>query len=566
MIIGCNISAEFEQNIRVRSASGWLLLGTPFIRKEDKLLMNKMDRTTNTVQKDSVGEINELLQKLSSWSNERQESQRWLNNLLSMYSGRFYEDTSALKEEVRDLKTQLAYVTKERNDVQESNKILGIEIRQQRDKFAMFKTLLEMEEKHNYAKQEDGQEGTFSDLEEVLKTPRKLSETSYEAEHDEVDNRRFGQLNKNHSYNWDELSPSSVESTSPRKGEAELEEVTDDMIAEFDLNEKQDILEEKDHEKHFYERLSDRQQMIYTNMLKNRRPKEVESEVKQKKENQEDNEESTDQTPTPKAGDAVVIPVIKLSKGDLRPDINDLHDKTRNHFRCDKCPYTSAYKKNLRAHKERVHENIKNHACEKCKFASHSKSDLKKHIKEVHANIREHVCKECGHAFSRKSSFNQHMVSVHNREPKFSCDMCPYTSEIKNGLRVHKERVHDKIKNHACELCRYATHSTSDLRKHIEGVHAKIRNHVCTECGSAFSQNGSLYQHMRSVHYMKVKQLKCGICPYKTSNKWHLKSHSAEKHEKIKNHFCAECGYPTTEEELKKHNDGDHQVQLTIVT
>ena len=188
--------------------------------------MNKMDRTTNTVQKDSVGEINELLQKLSSWSNERQESQRWLNNLLSMYSGRFYEDTSALKEEVRDLKTQLAYVTKERNDVQQSNKILGIEIRHQRDKFAMFKTLLEMEEKHNYAKQEDGQEGTFSDLEEVLITPRKLSETSDEAEHDEVDSRRFGQLNKNHSYNWDELSPSSVESTSPRKGEAELEEVT----------------------------------------------------------------------------------------------------------------------------------------------------------------------------------------------------------------------------------------------------------------------------------------------------------------------------------------------------
>ena len=65
---------------------------------------------------------------------------------------------------------------------------------------------------------------------------------------------------------------------------------------------------------------------------------------------------------------------------------------------------------------------------------------------------------------------------------------------------------------------------------------------------------------------MKVKQLKCGICPYKTSNKWHLKSHLADRHDKIKNHFCAECGYPTTEEELKKHNDGDHQVQLTIVT
>ena len=84
----------------------------------DKMEMDKIDKTETIGQEDSGSEIKEFLQKLSSWSKERQESQRLLDNLLNSYSGRFDKDVSALKEEVRDLKAQLTVVTNERNDLQ----------------------------------------------------------------------------------------------------------------------------------------------------------------------------------------------------------------------------------------------------------------------------------------------------------------------------------------------------------------------------------------------------------------------------------------------------------------
>ena len=120
-------------------------------------------------QKDSGSEMKELLKKLSSWSKERQESQRLLDNLLSSYSGRFDKGIDALTEEVGDLKAQLSVVTKERNYLHETNKKLGSEIRQQRDKFALFKNLLELENEENYNKDNqdmDSPEGNISDSED----------------------------------------------------------------------------------------------------------------------------------------------------------------------------------------------------------------------------------------------------------------------------------------------------------------------------------------------------------------------------------------------------------------
>ena len=61
-----------------------------------------------TMGKDDYGRVTrELLQKLTSWSKERQESQIWLDNLLASYDGRFERGIVALGEEVRDLRDKL---------------------------------------------------------------------------------------------------------------------------------------------------------------------------------------------------------------------------------------------------------------------------------------------------------------------------------------------------------------------------------------------------------------------------------------------------------------------------
>ena len=190
--------------------------------------MNKIDKTETMDQEDSGSEIKELLQKLSSWSKERQESQRLLDNLLNSYSGKFDKDVSgvsALKEEVRDLKAQLSLVSKQRNDLQETNTKLGSEIRQQRDKFALVKTLLETESEENQNKdnqEADGREEKNSDQKEhILGTPRKINETidreEEKADYDNFEGRRLRDLNKYHSYDWDESNLSTDELRSQEK-------------------------------------------------------------------------------------------------------------------------------------------------------------------------------------------------------------------------------------------------------------------------------------------------------------------------------------------------------------
>ena len=92
-------------------------------------------------QEEPGGEIKDLLQKLSSWSKERKASQDWLENLLSLYSGRV-----DIREEVVDLQYQLSEITEERNQLQETVQKLREEIRVQRDKFARVQDLLSSKE------------------------------------------------------------------------------------------------------------------------------------------------------------------------------------------------------------------------------------------------------------------------------------------------------------------------------------------------------------------------------------------------------------------------------------
>ena len=262
------------------------------------------------------------------------------------------------------------------------------------------------------------------------------------------------------------------------------------MVADMDCIGKP----ENENESDFYEKLSDSQRIIYRNMLEKRQP--LSANRYKEEENIKDYPESFNDNSSPKACDPVVISVIRASKG-----TNNLDEKTRKQVFCDLCSYSTTIKKNLRAHKERVHDKIKKFACDDCDYAVHAQSDLKKHIEGVHRHIRDrHACVECGHVLSRKDSLRQHLATVHNHEGHLlKCGSCPYTTANKKNLRHHKERVHDKIKKYACEECDYAVHAKSDLKKHIEGVHAGIR-HICAECEKSFCRKDSLKQHISKVH------------------------------------------------------------------
>ena len=308
-------------------------------------------------QKDSGSEMKELLKKLSSWSKERQESQRLLDNLLSSYSGRFDKGIDALTEEVGDLKAQLSVVTKERNYLHETNKKLGSEIRQQRDKFALFKNLLELENEENYNKDNqdmDSPEGNISDSEE-----EDLGETRIISEADDLEEK------EQYDFVLDEINLSSDEFGYVNFNESE--EVTEDMGAESDPDGKENV------------------------------------------------KQPTDQNHSPKAGNAVVISVIKASKSVLSRDINDAHDKTRKHF----CHFCQAPK----------------FVCDECGYSTNIKSRLVDHVNSVHLKINNESGNESEDTSPRPDVGGD------------VCDKCGYSTNIKNRLVEHVNNVHLKINN-----------------------------------------------------------------------------------------------------------------------
>ena len=85
------------------------------------------DTDTSQSIEDSGCEIKELILKLTRWSREREQSQRWLDKLLSSYSGTVDKDINDLTKEVGHLKAQLSAVTEERNELLDTNTKLGNE-------------------------------------------------------------------------------------------------------------------------------------------------------------------------------------------------------------------------------------------------------------------------------------------------------------------------------------------------------------------------------------------------------------------------------------------------------
>ena len=57
-------------------------------------------------------------------------------------------------------------------------------------------------------------------------------------------------------------------------------------------------------------------------------------------------------------------------------------------FKCEKCPYSTKYKRDLIAHVNGIHENVRPYKCDLCSYAATFERGLKKHVKSVHHKIR----------------------------------------------------------------------------------------------------------------------------------------------------------------------------------
>ena len=61
-------------------------------------------------------------------------------------------------------------------------------------------------------------------------------------------------------------------------------------------------------------------------------------------------------------------------------------------------------------HIEAVHVNKRNHKCEKCPYRTSHKVELRRHVKQVHDNIRNHPSVECGYDETKDPSVESDML------------------------------------------------------------------------------------------------------------------------------------------------------------
>ena len=107
-----------------------------------------------------------------------------------------------------------------------------------------------------------------------------------------------------------------------------------------------------------------------------------------------------------------------------------------------------------------------------------------------------------------------------------------------------------------CNICDYVSPTASYLKIHIDAVHIGIK-HKCDLCNQEFGAKGNFDRHKLTIH--NKKDIFCGQCSFKTTNKYSLKKHTSKVHEKIIKYACKSCEKEfTCSKHLSRHTNSVH--------
>ena len=175
-------------------------------------------------------------------------------------------------------------------------------------------------------------------------------------------------------------------------------------------------------------------------------------------------------------------------------------------YKCDLCPFKTAYKHNLSVHMRKHAPEKQIHKCSKCQRVYKRKRCLKRHLK-LHENGKPYKCKRCPRAFA--SSFwcraHEQMHSV--TEKRHHCDQCQRSfltiQHLNNHMGNHK-------KAYFCGVCNHSFRSRNDLTRHMK-LH--LNENFCQICNKTFCD---LAKHM-AKHTQKMIY-ECQECNFVSSN------------------------------------------------
>uniref|UniRef100_A0A8C2RPY9 Zinc finger protein 335 n=1 Tax=Capra hircus TaxID=9925 RepID=A0A8C2RPY9_CAPHI len=179
-------------------------------------------------------------------------------------------------------------------------------------------------------------------------------------------------------------------------------------------------------------------------------------------------------------------------------------------YKCDKCSYTSVYRKDVIRHAA-VHSRdrkkrpdptpkLSSFPCPVCGRVYPMQKRLTQHMK-THSTEKPHMCDKCGKSFKKRYTFKMHLLThiqaVANR--RFKCEFCEFVCEDKKALLNH-QLSHVSDKPFKCSFCPYRTFREDFLLSHVAVKHTGAKPFACEYCHFSTRHKKNLRLHVRCRH------------------------------------------------------------------
>ena len=154
-----------------------------------------------------------------------------------------------------------------------------------------------------------------------------------------------------------------------------------------------------------------------------------------------------------------------------------VHDGIKAH-KCDKCGQCNECgqcKDMMRRHKKQAQNRKRTEKCNLCSFQipNRAEAEIMKHKETVHNVIQRFACDKCPYITKWKKQLKCHIESIH--EPvvfRFNCDQCIYKASHLRDLRKHIRRQHS-ASSCLCQLCGKTFGSPGSLENHKYVYHVR---------------------------------------------------------------------------------------------
>ena len=119
-----------------------------------------------------------------------------------------------------------------------------------------------------------------------------------------------------------------------------------------------------------------------------------------------------------------------------------------------------------------VQQGDANFPCNFCDQVFCQNIDLKNHVRYGHEDARIFKCMHCHENYVYRSDMEKHILNAHGKCEIYKCE-CNFCGKVLStrNLKHHVKSVHEGLKNHKCDICDYRSSQSSDLKKHILKYH-----------------------------------------------------------------------------------------------